>query len=61
MGPHIQMVAASHKTFYSFVQIKHYGCNTRSLISLVIIMDTLCNRAGHYIFALWFVSYGRPM
>jgi len=27
----------------------------------ILVMATLCNRAGHYIFALWFLSYGRPM
>jgi len=32
----------------------------------ILVMVALCNRAGHYIFALWFLSsffllYGRPM
>ena len=40
------------------------------LCIICIIMATLCNRAGHYIFALWFLSsfflssfflYGRHM
>jgi len=31
-------------------------------LSVMVIMASLCNRAGHYIFALWFLlSYGRPM
>jgi len=27
------------------------------LLALLVVKATLCNRAGHYIFALWFLSF----
>ena len=32
------------------------SCPVTSVYCLVLVMAALCNRAGHYIFALWFLS-----
>jgi len=29
----------------------------RKTVVVVVVMAALCNRAGHYIFALWFLSF----
>ena len=29
---------------------------TQQCLEFVVVMAALCNRAGHYIFALWFLS-----
>ena len=37
--------------------IPPYGSMGGYLVYCVFVMAALCNRAGHYIFALWFVSF----
>ena len=32
------------------------GLAVKIKTSLLVVMAALCNRAGHYIFALWFLS-----
>jgi len=52
MEPGTACVSANEQDVLQWVWLSEMCC----ILCLTVFMVALCNRAGHYIFALWFLS-----